>query len=132
MDTLKPYLIRAIYEWVLDNSFTPYLLVNAEHPNAIVPMEFVNNGSITLNIKPAAVEALCLGNSLIEFNARFNGKATYISVPISAVLAIYAKENGKGMIFDKEENEMIEESESISPTTNNTPEKTKPTLRVIK
>jgi len=99
MTHLKPYLIRAIYEWILDNEFTPHLLVDANHLDAMVPEQFVQDGQIVLNVRPAAIDALSLGNEAIEFNTRFNGKSTYIYVPIGAVMAIYAKENGKGMVF---------------------------------
>lgn len=103
MTPLKPYLIRSIYEWITDNDLTPHLLVNAEHPNVLLPHDFVEDGRIVLNIRPAAIQGLSLGNEEIEFNARFSGKAMHIFVPIKAVLAIYAKENGRGMVFDPEE-----------------------------
>ncbi len=103
MTSLKPYLIRSIYEWITDNLLTPYLLVNAADSNAIVPRQFVEDGRIVLNIRPAAVQGLALGNDLIEFNARFSGDPMHVVVPVSAVLAIYAKENGKGMVFESDD-----------------------------
>lgn len=103
MTPLKPYLIRSIYEWIIDNQFTPHLLVDAEDPNAILPVDFIEEGKIVLNIRPEAIEGLILGNQEIQFNARFFGNPTHIIAPIPAVLAIYAKENGKGMVFDPEE-----------------------------
>jgi stringent starvation protein B len=126
MTSLKPYLIRSIYEWILDNHLTPYLLVDAENNNAVLPMQFVDDGKIVLNIRPEAVEALSLGNDTIEFNARFSGKPMHIIAPVVAVMAIYAKENGKGMVFNPED----EDNDDTPP-----PEKTppsKPTLRVVK
>lgn len=105
MTPLKPYLIRSIYEWITDNELTPHLLVNAEYPGVILPTDFVEEGRIVLNVRPAAIQGLMLGNDAIEFNARFAGKAMHIVAPIKAVLAIYAKENGRGMIFDPEEGE---------------------------
>jgi stringent starvation protein B len=105
MTPLKPYLIRAIYEWVLDNQYTPHILVDAEHPDAIVPTQFIEQGKIVLNIRPEAVQGLNLDNEHISFNARFSGKPMKIYVPTPAVLAIYAKENGKGMVFDPEDYE---------------------------
>lgn len=127
MTPLKPYLIRAIYDWILDNNLTPHLLVNAEDPNALLPQQFVQDGRIILNIRPAAVEALSLGNEAIEFNTRFSGKSTYINAPISAIMAIYAKENGKGMVFE------IEESQNDQPPPPpEKPKKAKPALRVVK
>lgn len=95
---MKPYLIRAVYEWLVDNNFTPYLLADATH--ADVPESAVIDGLVTLNLRPAAVEALSLGNDVITFNARFKGVSQTITVPMGSVLAIYAKENGQGMRFD--------------------------------
>ncbi|MEI8236463.1 MAG: ClpXP protease specificity-enhancing factor [Methylococcaceae bacterium] len=129
MTHLKPYLIRAIYEWILDNEFTPHLLVDANHLDAMVPEQFVQDGQIVLNVRPAAIDALSLGNEAIEFNTRFNGKSTYIYVPIGAVMAIYAKENGKGMVFEVEESE---NDEPPPPVLEVPPKKAKPNLRVIK
>ena len=129
MTHLKPYLIRAIYEWILDNEFTPHLLVDANHLDAMVPEQFVQDGQIVLNVRPAAIDALSLGNEAIEFNTRFNGKSTYIYVPIGAVMAIYAKENGKGMVFEVEESE---NDEPPPPVVEVPPKKAKPNLGVIK
>jgi len=103
MTPLKPYLIRSIYEWIVDNNLTPHLLVDAEHPDSVVPEDHINDGQIILNVRPAAIQGLDLGNTAIEFNTRFNGQPTQIFAPISAVLAIYAQENGRGMVFDQEE-----------------------------
>lgn len=127
MSSLKPYLIRAIYEWILDNNLTPHLLIDADHPDAVLPDDFIENGQIVLNIRPEATDALSLGNEDIQFNARFAGKAIHIIVPISQVQAIYAKENGKGMIFDDEDDG--------TPPPAPEPEKKstgKPHLRVVK
>ena len=125
MTSLKPYLIRSIYEWIIDNDLTPHLLVDAENSNAILPRQFIEDGKIILNIRPQAIQGLVLGNNEIQFNARFSGKPMSIVAPVAAVMAIYAKENGKGMIFDQED----EEPESTPPE--NTPP-TRPTLRVVK
>jgi stringent starvation protein B len=102
MTSNKPYFIRAIYDWVVDNDLTPYLLVNAEHPDVEVPQEHVNDGRIVLNISPAACRGLHLENDRIVFTARFSGQVTQIFVNPAAVLAIYAKENGRGMEFGEE------------------------------
>ena len=127
MTSLKPYLIRAIYQWIVDNDLTPHLLVDVENSVARVPSQFVENGKIILNIRPEAVVNLDLGNEVIEFNARFSGKATDIFIPVEAVLAIYAKENGKGMIFDSEDDPIHGDSAS-----DDKPRGKKPNLRVIK
>ncbi len=124
MTPLKPYLIRSIYEWIIDNHLTPHLLVDAENSAAILPTQFIEDGKIILNIRPQAIQGLSLGNDIIEFNARFSGNPMHIVTPISAVLAIYAKENGKGMVFDPEENELEPPPETKPPA--------RPALRVVK
>ena len=126
MTSLKPYLIRSIYEWIIDNGLTPHLLVDAENSRAILPQQFVEDGKIVLNIRPEAIQGLSLGNDEIQFNARFRGKPMHIVTPIAAVMAIYAKENGKGMIFDQED----EESDKTPPPEDKPP--TRPTLRIVK
>ncbi len=103
MTPLKPYLIRSIYEWIIDNQFTPHLLVDAENPDATLPTDYIEDGKIVLNMRPEAIQGLTLDNEEIQFNARFSGNPLHIVVPTPAVLAIYAKENGKGMVFDSEE-----------------------------
>ena len=103
MTSRKPYLIRAIYDWVLDNQCTPFLLVDCERDGVNVPAEHVQDGKIILNIGPAAVQGLDLGNGLISFSARFGGQPFGIEVPPAAVLAVYARENGEGMMFPPED-----------------------------
>jgi len=125
MTPLKPYLIRSIYEWIIDNNLTPHLLVDANNCDAILPQEFIEDGKIVLNIRPEAIQGLSLGNEEIEFNARFSGKPMHIATPITAVMAIYAKENGKGMIFDHEDNDGDEPPPEKKPAT-------KPNLRIVK
>jgi stringent starvation protein B len=105
MTSNKPYLIRAIYDWIVDNNLTPHLLVNAEYPGVQVPQEHVNNGRIVLNISPQACRGLHLENDRIVFTARFSGVTIQIYVVPAAVFAIYAKENGRGMEFGEEYNE---------------------------
>jgi stringent starvation protein B len=95
----KPYLIRAIYEWCTDSGYTPFLAVQVDATTR-VPQEFVKNNEIVLNISALATSKLSIGNELVEFQARFSGKARTISVPIANVSAIYARENGHGMAFD--------------------------------
>lgn len=107
MTSSRPYLLRAIYQWVVDNQLTPYLLVDATTAGVDVPKEFVENGKIVLNIGPMAAHALLLGNELVTFSARFNGIARDLSVPVHAVLAIYAKENGQGMLFSEEDSDPV-------------------------
>ncbi|MCB1877385.1 MAG: ClpXP protease specificity-enhancing factor [Chromatiales bacterium] len=99
MTSNRPYLVRAIYEWIVDNGLTPYLLVDASFPYTEVPQQFVQEGRIVLNVRPEAVRGMDLGNEWISFNARFSGNPTDVRVPVEAVLAIYARENGQGMAF---------------------------------
>lgn len=127
MLSTQPYLIRAIYEWILDNEFTPYLLVNAKNDYVQVPRQFVEDGKIVLNISPRAVNDLELGNDHIHFNARFDGKSMEVGVPIAAVLAIYAKENGQGMVFDENDNET---PPPAGPSDDDKPDK--PHLKLVK
>jgi len=103
MNSSRPYLIRAIHEWIVDNGLTPYLLVNAELEGVVVPTQYVQEGRIVLNLAPRAVAGLALGNDLIEFHARFGGVETPLSVPVPAVMAIYAQENGQGMAFAEDD-----------------------------
>lgn len=103
MTPSRPYFVRAVYEWVLDNQMTPYLLVNADYPMVEVPSEFVNAGKIVLNLAPSAIRELQMGNDFIAFSARFSGRVRQLTVPLGSVLAVYAKENGKGMFFDDSE-----------------------------
>ena len=125
MTPLKPYLIRAVYEWIVDNDLTPHLLVNANNNKGNLPEDFIEDGKIVLNIRPQAVEALSLGNELIEFNARFKGKSMTVAASVNAVMAIYAKENGKGLVFDQENDDGDEPPPEQQPPT-------RPGLRVVK
>lgn len=99
MTSSKPYLIRAIYEWILDNQLTPHLVVDADFPGTQVPREFVHDGRIVLNISPNAVRGLIIGNDWIEFSARFGGVARQLLIPTEAVVGIFSRENGQGMVF---------------------------------
>lgn len=125
MTSLKPYLIRAIYGWIADNHMTPYVLVNANAAETVVPNHFVQEGKIILNLRPEAVQGLCLGDDHIEFNARFGGAPTHVTFPVAAVLGIYAKENGRGMVFDEESS-----GDGVPPGPD--PDKGKPTKPVLK
>ncbi len=118
----RPYLIRAIYEWTLDSGLTPYLLVDATAPGALVPEKYVDKGKIILNIAPQAVQGLKLGNDQVSFQARFGGAPMQVQVPTPAVLAVYARETGQGMLF--------EEEEGPPPTPEG--EHHKPSLKVVK
>ncbi len=125
MSPSQPYLVRAIYEWIVDNELTPYVLVNAENEAIHVPRQYVENGKIVLNLGPVAVNDLDMANDYIAFNARFGGKPMDVSFPVTSVLAIYAKENGQGMVFN--------ESEGGNPPPDNEPDKPgRPSLKLVK
>lgn len=107
MTSTRPYLIRAFYDWIVDNECTPHIVVNASFPNVEIPTEYVDSGQIVLNIAVAAVQGLRLGDQAVEFQARFAGQVRKIYAPVASVLAIYAKENGRGMVFAEEELEPL-------------------------
>ncbi|EKY3244649.1 ClpXP protease specificity-enhancing factor [Cronobacter dublinensis] len=98
----RPYLLRAFYEWLLDNQLTPHLVVDVTLPGVLVPMEYARDGQIVLNIAPRAVGNLELANDEVRFNARFGGVPRQVTVPLAAVLAVYARENGAGTMFEPE------------------------------
>lgn len=128
MTPSRPYLIRALYEWIIDNGQTPYILVNAEDEQVVVPQQFVEGGKIVLNITPSAVQNLELGNLFVELDARFSGSPMHVSVPVQSVLAIYARENGKGMVFTEEDG-----GDEPPPDSGPGEDKSKrPQLRVVK
>lgn len=102
MTPRRPYLLRAFYDWLLDNQLTPHLVVDVMRPDVQVPMEFARDGQIVLNIAPRAVGNLQLGDDEVTFNARFGGVPRQVLVPMAAVLAIYARENGAGTLFEPE------------------------------
>ena len=149
MKSSRPYLARALYEWLLDNELTPYLVVDATLPGVEVPRQFVQNGQIVLNVAPTAVRDLFMENQAIGFNARFGGQPMQVMIPTPALIAIYARENGAGMVFGHEP-ELGEDAESFGDieddvhdehgdpkTSAETSDKAsstkkKPTLRVVK
>lgn len=130
MTSNKPYLIRAIYDWILDNNCTPYILVNADYPELQLPRDFVKEGRIILNISPMACRGLHLNTDRIVFTARFSGKAEQVVVFPPAVLAIYAKENGSGMEFGEED--PPPPPSSSDPDSTSSGKKGKPRLTLVK
>lgn len=103
MTSSKPYLIRALYEWILDNGATPHILVDATGDQLIIPPGIASDGKVVLNLSPQAVENLEMANDHVSFSARFNGVAEEIYCPIGSLMAIYARESGEGMMFPLEE-----------------------------
>lgn len=152
MTPRRPYLLRAFYEWLVDNDLTPHLVVDATLNGVRVPLEFVQDGQIILNVAPRAVGNLEMGNESITFNARFGGRPHSVMVPLYAVQAIYARENGAGTMFepedayldvleaDEQEDEIFStvdsadapEQEVEAPEDKPTPPKGRPSLRVVK
>ena len=110
MTSSRSYIARALYEWILDNDCTPYILVDALRRDVDVPQEYVKDGQIVLNISPTAVRTINIGNDYIMFDGSFGGRAMTITVPIPALMAIYAQENGQGIVF---ETELLDEQEEI-------------------
>ncbi|MCB1668819.1 MAG: ClpXP protease specificity-enhancing factor [Pseudomonadales bacterium] len=102
MTSNRPYLIRAFYEWIVDNDCTPYVVVDAYHSGVSVPQDYVSDGQIVLNLAPRATTGLEMTNQGISFSTRFGGVPTSIYLPVSAVMGIYARENGQGMVFQEE------------------------------
>jgi len=132
----KPYLLRAVYEWCVDNGYTPQISVVVDSRTR-VPMEHVRDGEIVLNIGPVAASRLQIGNDVIECTARFSGVARELVIPVASVAAIYARENGHGMSFGPEKKETAKEApgeRATAPPDPKGPPKTgrKPTLRRIK
>ena len=128
----RPYLIRAIYEWAVENGLTPHLVVSAAAPGVVVPQQFISDGKITLNIGPRAAHKLHIGNDVINFSARFGGQPFSVTVPPGAVLAVYARENGEGVVFGE-----IEASPETPPPESpqpqpKPPKPARPHLRVVK
>ena len=104
MTPSRPYLIRAMYEWIVDNGMTPHILADAQNDVVKIPHQYEENGKIVLNISPTAVKALDLGKKAVSFEARFDGNPMEVIIPIEYVLAIYTRENGQGMMFADEDN----------------------------
>ena len=95
----RPYLLRALHEWMTDNNETPLIVVDAAHPDVIAPGEYADKGKLILNVSYAATSALHIGNDTITFSARFNGRPMNLHVPVDAVMAVYGRESGEGMVF---------------------------------
>ena len=136
MTPSRPYVMRAFYEWIVDNDCTPYVVVDASNPNAQVPVEYVQDDQIVLNVSPTAVQDLLMTNEGLEFSARFGGRPMQVYAPANAVLAIYAKENGQGMVFGPGDDEPEPPSDDTPPEKpddgKSSSEKGRPSLTVVK
>jgi len=133
MTSSRPYLIRAMYQWIADNGMTPHLLVDVSVDGVQVPTEHIQNGKIILNIAPMAISGLILGDAEITFNARFSGQPMELFIPVEAVLAVYAKENGQGMMFSADDGAISSSDGEDDPDPAPAPGKPgRPGLRVVK
>lgn len=132
MTSQKPYLLRALYEWIADNNMTVYIVANVSGPNIKVPLLFAQDGQITLNISALAALKLQIDNHYINFSARFSGVLTQVIIPISAVVAIYAKETGEGMLFELEESEELMTDSEDKDKADTNKSSSKPFLKIIK
>lgn len=129
MTPTRPYLLRAVYEWIVDNDCTPFLAVNADWPGVDVPADYVEDGQITLNVSPGAIAGLQMADDAVSFNARFSGTPRSLYVPMGAVIGIYARENGQGMAFPEEYELPQSQDDDPEPPR---PGGGKPQLKVVK
>lgn len=132
MSPNRPYLLRALHQWIVDNGMTPHILVNAEVENIQVPVSAIRNGKVVLNVDPAAVRGLEIGNDYLTCSARFNGASQTLFVPIFAILAVYARENGQGMMFADEAGKPGGVNETDTPAKTTSSGKDRSHLQVIK
>lgn len=137
MKSSRPYLVRALYEWIVDNDCTPHLLVDAEYVGVQVPSGFASDGQIVLNVSPTAVRNLHMDNEAVSFEGRFAGVPQSLYIPADAVLAVYARENGQGMVFESEPSAMGREEiedpdKEVSPDDEPPRPSGRPSLKVVK
>lgn len=135
MTSSRPYLLRAIYEWIVDNGLTPHLVVDATIADVKVPEQHVKDGQIVLNIAPGAVVQLEMGNEALSCSARFGGVPMMLYVPMAALLGIYARENGQGMIFEPEPDVPTPPDNggpADTPAEGGAPRRERPSLKVVK
>ena len=137
MTLSRPYLIRAIYQWIVDNNYTPYMLVDCSDYLINIPQEYIRNNEVVLNVGLSACGNLLLGDEVVSFSARFNGLEREVDVPISSILAIYSKENNQGLSFSNElllkdyKHKLVNKEESNTPSKKEAKKKG-PTLTIVK
>ena len=135
MKPSRPYLLRALYEWMQDNDLTPHVVVNADWSGVVVPVQFVEDGQIVLNIAPTAVRGFMVDDHAVSFNARFGGVPMDVYIPLGAVIAIYARENAAGMGFGIEPGADLYDVDELPPEPPEPeapPKKKGPVLKVVK
>ena len=130
MTSNQPYLLKAMYDWLVDNNCTPHIVVNAGYAGVSVPQQYVDNGQIVLNIAPRAVDQFVMDLEAVAFNTRFGGVPTEIYIPVRAIMGIYARENRQGMMFGVEE--PAPEGPDDDPEPPSPPKGGKPSLKVVK
>ena len=126
MTSSKPYLLRALHGWILDNDLTPHLIVDADAPGLLVPEQAIQDGRVVLNVSPSATRGLLMENDAVSFSARFGGQPQELWLPMTGILAIYARENGQGMMFA----DSSDETPPDDPPADD--KKSGPTLRVVR
>ncbi|MDJ0779627.1 MAG: ClpXP protease specificity-enhancing factor [Gammaproteobacteria bacterium] len=126
MTSSKPYLLRALYEWILDNESTPYILVDASHEGLSIPPGIASDGKVVLNLAPQAIQDLQMSNEFVGFSARFGGVPHDVYCPMASLLAIYARETGEGMMFPAEDATEAEDAPADETKSSG------PTLKIIK
>lgn len=135
MSSSRPYFLRALHEWIVDNGLTPHLMVDATMPGVSVPTQYIKDGKIVLNVAPEAIVDLDISNDWVKFRARFSGVEHVIRLPMQSVGAIYAVENGRGMVFEQEPIDSTDGSDDDIPPDFKPPKKdgpSRPNLKIIK
>ena len=133
LPSTRPYLIRAIHQWAVDNNLTPHILVDAAVAGVKVPAGYAQDGRVTLNIHPQAVKNLELGNEWLLLSARFGGQSVAVEIPTAAVLAVYVRETGRGIFFQGEDEMTSAADDQPPPSPDKTPPQNKgPRLKVVK
>ena len=132
MTPSKPYLIRGLYQWLLDNQVTPYILADTSSDEVMIPRGIATDGKVVLNLSPSAIQNLEMTNDYISFSARFNGVAQDIYCPMESILAIYARENGEGMMFNSERDQSQETDDPGADATARSKKPNPSGLKIVK
>jgi len=132
MTPSKPYLIRGLYQWLLDNQVTPYILADTGSDEIMIPRGIATDGKVVLNLSPSAIQNLEMTNEYLSFSARFNGVAQDIYCPMDSILAIYARENGEGMMFNSEPDQSQETGDPAADATAKSKKANPSGLKIVK
>ncbi|WP_395377466.1 ClpXP protease specificity-enhancing factor [Marinicella sp. W31] len=131
MSSAKPYLIRALHQWIIDNGMTPLVVVQGNHPQLEIPEHLLKDETVVFNISWDAADRLEMSNDYINFQARFSGKSYAVSLPLGLISAIYSRENGKGMMFDVDESVEMTDEKSKTPTSTDSIDSSKSHLKLV-